>query len=49
MALGSEPCVIVEFSDWNLNSDITPETFSFKNRKVQSKSIFFTFQRRGKE
>jgi len=49
MALGREPRVIVEFSDWNLNPDITPETFSFNKPEGAKQIDFLHFPKPGKE
>jgi hypothetical protein len=40
MALGHEPRVMIEFSDWNLNPQIQPDTFQF-NKPADAKQIDF--------
>jgi hypothetical protein len=48
MALGREPRVMIEFSDWNLNCPIQPDTFTF-NKPADAKQIdFLKFQEQGR-
>ena len=45
MALGHEPRVMVEFSDWNLDPQVQPDTFRF-NKPADAKQIdFFRFSK----
>ncbi len=43
MALAREPRVTVEFSDWNLNPDIQPDTFSFQKPEGAKQIDFLKF------
>jgi hypothetical protein len=45
MALAHEPRVSVEFSDWNLNPDIRPDTFTFQRPEGAKQIDFLKFPR----
>jgi len=45
IALGNEPRVMMEFSDWNLNPPIQSDTFSFKKPADAKQIDFLKFPR----
>jgi hypothetical protein len=45
MALGHQPRVMIEFSDWNLNPQIQADTFPFQKPADAKQNDFLQFPR----
>jgi hypothetical protein len=48
MALAREPRVMIEFSDWNLNPQIQPDTFTYIKQADAKQIDFLKFPREEK-